>query len=445
MGAATRDEVARLLGRAAFGATAADLNAWVGKPYTALVDHLLDVPPLESRPSADEARRASIEQSGKYETDRTGGFVGLAQQWWLERMRNTAYPLEERMTLFWHGHFATSVRDPFPDVAMVMGQNQSMRRNALGNFRELVYAMTLDSAMLEWLDGARNAIPLPNENYARELLELFTLGKYPQVYTEGDVREAARVLTGWTNDTFFRKASFNAAMHDKGTKRVLGRTITNQGDAEFRTLIDTALGQPISPLFIAYKLVANFAYAPPLMNLLTQADSLVARVAQTLRSTNWNIRAAVRTLLLSDEFRIGDPSQRHQLVRQPAEVALGAAKALNFSLDDDTVRQRVWAMGQPLFVPPNVGGWPVGTGWLSPATVLARYDFAVLAQTKATVPLPASSDYDGWARLFGMAPLTRQTTDAISGYIASQPKAPEAARQAAMVILVLSSPEWTVM
>ncbi|MBA3654932.1 MAG: DUF1800 domain-containing protein [Actinobacteria bacterium] len=443
--AATREEVSRLFGRAAFGATPDDLARWTGRPYAEAVDHLVNVPAMGNRPGAgDEARRSSIEQGGRAKTQSAGGATAQAQMWWLERMRTTPYPLEERLTLFWHGHFATSVLAPFPDVAMMMAQNQTIRLNALGNFRTLVAAMTVDCAMLEWLDGARNTIPAPNENYAREFLELFTLGKYPQVYGEGDVREAARVLTGWKVDRLFRKVAFDAGAHDTGTKTILGATIPNQGANEYRTLIDVALAQPVSALFIAHKLVSNFGYAAPTTDLLRNADPLVARVAQSFRSTGWDIRAAMRTLLMSDEFRTGDANIRRQLVRQPAEIVVGAGKTLRFTLDNQEVVARMANMGQPLLVPPNVGGWPTGTGWLSPATVLTRYDFGMLAQGRATVPLPPAGDFDGWARLLGLAPPSATTTAALKGFLDEQSRADEPTKQASVLVLMLSTPEWAV-
>jgi uncharacterized protein (DUF1800 family) len=170
----------------------------------------------------------------------------------------------------------------------------------------------------------------------------------------------------------------------------------------------------------------------------------VARVAATLRSTNWNIKAAMRTLLMSDEFRTGDAAARRQLVRQPAEVAVAAAKVLGFDLNDDDLRRAVNTMGQPVLVPPNVGGWPIGTAWLSPATLLARYGFAVRAQMKATVALPPSSDLGAWATLLGLAPLTKETTATINAFVAGQSKASEPHRQTSVLILLLSSPEWMV-
>lgn len=442
--AATRDEIARLFGRAAFGATAPQLDMWAGRPYADAVDTLVNIPAMDGRsPQPDEARRIAVEKSGTGKYERYSGAIRLAQVWWLERMRTARYPLEERMTLFWHGHFATGVRESYPDVAMLMVQNQTMRRNALGNFSTLVTALTLDPAMMEWLDGARNSIPTPNENYAREFLELFTLGKFPQVYTEHDVREAARALTGWISDPSFQKVQFNPAGHDTGAKFVLGSKIVDERDREYLRLIDIALAQPVAARFIAAKLVANFAYTPDMTNLLTRPDPLVARVADALRA-NWDIRPAMRVLLLSDEFRTGDPAIGRQLVRQPVELVVASAKALGFSLDNDTVAQLLDGMGQTLFSPPNVAGFPVGVDWLSPSTAVSRYDWGVFALNTQPTGLPASSDVDGWTRRLGLGSLTAETATVIRQYAANNAKATEADRQAGVLVLLLASPDWAV-
>src|SRR5688500_6507159 len=153
----SRQEVSRLFARVAFGATAADLDTWTGQPYTALVDHLLNIPALDGRaPTVDEVERTYLESAanGQGFGIRIGSFpqyIPEATTWWIERMRTTPYPLEERMVLFWHDHFATAYLFPYPDASLLMYQNQTMRRHALGNFRALVAAMTIDPAMLYWL------------------------------------------------------------------------------------------------------------------------------------------------------------------------------------------------------------------------------------------------------------------------------------------------------
>ena len=283
----------------------------MGRPYAELVNSLVDIPPLGARGNApDETRRATAQQIGKGQSQPNGGATSQAQYWWLERMRTTAYPLEERMTLFWHSHFATSVREAFPDVSMMMGQNQTLRQHALGNFRDLVSAVTIDPAMLEWLDGAHSTIPTPNENFAREFFELFTLGKYPQVHDENDVREAARAFTGWTVDRFFQSSSSMAAS-------------TTPARIDPRRHISTAAptstrrhrrrsGPPVSARFIAYKLVANFAYVPEGTDLLTTANRLWSRSPTAAGDELEHPRSHAHAVM-SDQFRLGDAGQSHQL------------------------------------------------------------------------------------------------------------------------------------
>ena len=454
---ATRQDVSRLFARAAFGATAADLDRWAGQPYEAAVENLLNVPALDTRAlAADEAERIALENS----SDPVGLadlYAGVRQagQWWVERMRTAQYPLEERMVLFWHDHFATAWLFPYPDVRMLIQQNQTMRRHALGNFRSMVADMTLDPAMLYWLNGNENALGKPNENFARELFELFTLGVVPQRYTEQDIREAARALTGWVVEGLTKRVTFNAGRHDPGTKTVLGTTFGNLGNQEYLKVIDIALAQEVASKFIAYKLVLNFAYLPPTGDTFQDPDPLVDKVAATLRSSNWNLKEAARTLLLADEFRAADPAAGKQIVRQPIDVVAAACKAIGASAQAASVTTLLERMGQLPFDPPNVGGWPVQKEWLSPVTTLARYDWGVTAFNLSTLrsvalgagmrpTLPPSNDLDAWTRRFGLAGLSANTTTVIRDYLAAKASAPEAEKQAGVLILLVSSPDWMV-
>ncbi len=465
---ATRQDVARLFARAAFGATTQDLDTWAGRPYVDAVEHLLNVPALDNRvpPAPDEAERLVLERIPEHDPHRTfrefGIDIGplrlttaveLAGQWWMERMRTTQYPLEERMVLFWHDHFATAYLYPYPDVPMLIRQNQTLRRHAFGSFRTLVEAMTVDPAMLYWLNGNENARGAPNENYARELLELFTLGVIPQVYTEGDIREAARALTGWTVTTgpAGGEPSFASGRHDPGQKTVLGVSFGNLGDQEHKKVVDIALAQDAAPKFVAYKLVVNFAYLPPTGDLFQDPDPLVDKVAATLRAGNWDLKQAVRTLLMADEFRFADPSAGRQIVRQPIDLVASACKQVGVSAKSQNVTDLLRRMGQLPFDPPNVGGWPVNKEWLSPVTTLARYDWGVTCYNLWTgssgtrTNLPPSGDVDAWAKRFGLAGLSDNTSNLIGAYLQSRAGAQESEKQAGVLILLASSPDWMVM
>lgn len=434
MSTATALDVSRLLGRAAFGATATDLDTWTGRAYEDLVDFLLDA---DARtPLPDDAQRLVHQNNPNADADDV-------RLWWLERMRTTPFPLLERMTLLWHGHFATGRNEP-PTLAQLLIQNQTLRANALGNVRTLLEAVNIDPAMLYWLNGVENAQPKSNENYAREFFELFTLGKRPQVYTETDIRQAARAFSGWYVDST-NTAKFSADRHNIASKKVLGRTITNQGDQEHKVLVDIALAQPVCALFFAYKLVANLAYVP------ASNDALVTAVADALTKNAWDIKAALRTLFLHDDFRVAAPAKERQLVRSPVECVVHAAKGLGVRITDKGLTTALVGMGHKLFEPVDVSGWPLGRDWVSPVTTLARYQAGMTLNTLATAapnstvsPLPASSDLAAWAKRLGLTGFTTNTGNAIGSYLRSAAAQTEAQKQAGVLTLLFSSPEWVV-
>ena len=441
----TAADVARLLGRAAFGATPADLDLWTGREYEHLVDTLITESTHEAPPPLpDDAVRVKLST----EQDTTNKAAVAARGWWLERMRTTPFPLLEKTTLFWHGHFATGVNNPpWPNQLVV--QNQLLRTHALGSFRALVGALTVDPAMLFWLSGTHNRVPQPNENYAREFFELFTLGKKPQVYTERDIREAARAFTGWYVDGT-GVAVFAADRHDKGTKRILGRTVKNLGDKEYLELVDIALDNGMAYRFIAWKLIANFAYLPP-PNVYRTTDKLVGKVAAALKESDWSIAAGVRAMLLADEFRYGSAAAAKQLVRTPVECVVHAAKVFGVAADDPALVKALDGMGHSLFAPVNVGGWPLGRDWISGVTAISRYDAGVtihklaaaLPTVAATFPMP--DDLPAWARRMGLAGFGQNTVNAVGNYLRRAAGASVADRQAGVLTLLLSSPEWAVM
>jgi uncharacterized protein (DUF1800 family) len=449
---ASRADVSRLLGRCAFGATSAQLDQWTGQSYSSLVDSLVNVPPVGSAtrlPQTDEVIRLKVTQ----QNDLAGG-----QQWWLGRMGTTPYPLEERLTLFWHDHFATAVQDQ-PDAQLVLQQNQTLRTNALGNFRTMCQQITIDAAMLQWLNGDASTATKPNENYGREFFELFSLGTIPQVYTETDIRQSARALTGWTVDATTLQGKFVAARHATDTKTVLGTSVPNQGATEYQAIIDIALAQPVSAKYIAYKLVQQLAYVPTTHDLFNDPDPLVDEVAASLAASNWNLQTAVRTLLMSDNFRSADPAAGHQAVRTPAEIAVHAGKVAGVATNNTSLTGPMARCGQKLLQPPNVGGWPVGRGWLSTTTALARYELAVTVtnirngqNANLRTAFPPSTDIDAggsqWASFMGLAAFEPATLAALQGYVTGrrgQSGSSEAELQTGIFILVVTSPDWEVM
>jgi uncharacterized protein (DUF1800 family) len=290
--------------------------------------------------------------------------------WWLYSMLHSQHPLREKMTLFWHNHFATS-DEKVQNAEQMFRQNCLLGKHALGKFGPFLQAISKDPAMLVWLDSNRNVKGTPNENYARELMELFSLGVGN--YTERDIREAARAFTGWQADSAGFK--FNAPFHDNGTKTVLGKTGAWSGDDVVRIV----LGQPAAARFLARKLyhfLISETAEPP--------AALLEPLCESFRKSDYDIAALVRTMLSSCHFFSGHAFR--QRVKSPVEFVLGAIQAVYLRCDEQNpdyrplpprvLVGRLAAMGQRLFAPPNVKGWPGGRSWLNTSTMLERDNFA---------------------------------------------------------------------
>jgi uncharacterized protein (DUF1800 family) len=274
------------------------------------------------------------------------------------------------MTLFWHDHFATSnakVNNP----ALMQRQNATLRAHALGDFRHLLGAIGTDPAMLVWLDAAVNRRALPNENYAREVMELFTLGRGH--YTEKDVQEAARAFTGrFVVGDGFREV---AAQHDDGPKSILGRTGAFRGEDVDAILLE----QPACAEFLCGKLFGLFVgeVDPP-------SAGLIAPLAGALRASDYDIRVPVAMILRSRLFF--DPAVRRRRVKGPVEFAVGTIRALEVlrpTVPAEALAEACGRMGQNLYAPPSVAGWDGGPAWINTTTMLARSNFA-LALLSAT-------------------------------------------------------------
>jgi uncharacterized protein (DUF1800 family) len=269
------------------------------------------------------------------------------------------------MTLFWHGHFATSQQKVVRSQAM-WRQHQLLRAQALGNFASLLHAMARDPAMLAYLDGASSRKEAPNENFAREVMELFTLGEASQGggYSEQDIREAARAFTGWSVEPGEFVFRLRPAFHDGGSKTVFGRTGDFDGDA----VIDLLLQQPAAARFITAKLWKEFVSPVP------QGPEFDA-IAAHFRQSGYDIATLVRDLLLSDAFWA--PGNRGALVKSPVELVVGAVRQVGVQPPDMLPLVRKSAqLGQNLLVPPNVKGWPGYTDWINATRLLERKRFA---------------------------------------------------------------------
>ncbi len=312
-------------------------------------------------------RRAREESIGNARQSWDQRNLGLLRAWWLAGRAGTARPLEEKMTLFWHGHFATGY-ETVRDARHMQLQNDTFRRHATGSFAALVKAVARDPAMLRYLDGNRNIKGSPNENFARELMELFTIGRGH--YSEQDVKEAARAFTGWT----YQGEAFELRerQHDDGVKTFMGRT----GKLGGFDVIDTILAQDAVSTFIAAKLCRYFVGPTP-------DAGLVDGLARVMRASRYELKPVLRALFRSRAFYAPEVAFAH--IKSPAELAVGAVRALELpgSVAGEAGRFMV-SMGQELFQPPNVKGWDGGRAWINSSTLLVRYNFA--AQLVANGP-----------------------------------------------------------
>jgi uncharacterized protein (DUF1800 family) len=291
------------------------------------------------------------------------------ENWFLDRMIATPAPLQEKLTLFWHGHFTSSYQKGIPAAAMI-AQNNLFRANALGNIRELTLNVSQDPAMLRYLDNAQNVKAHPNENYARELMELFTLGIGN--YSETDVRESARAFTGWSIDRDYAFRDF-PARHDDGSKTFLGKT----GNFTGHDIVEIIFAQPAAARWFAGKLLAYFVYSDP-------EPQLIDMVAALIRKNDFNLQPVMSTVLRSNLF-FSDRAYR-ALVKSPVQFIVGSYQLFGVPKSDLAALGALRRMGQILFYPPNVKGWDGGAAWLNSQTMLTRENFAssLMAQMGTT-------------------------------------------------------------
>jgi uncharacterized protein (DUF1800 family) len=291
------------------------------------------------------------------------------ENWFLDRMIASPAPLQEKLTLFWHGHFTSSYEKGIPAEAMV-AQNNLFRANALGNMRELTLKVSQDPAMLRYLDNAQNVKAHPNENYARELMELFTLGIGN--YSETDVRESARAFTGWSIDRDYAFRDF-PARHDDGSKTFLGKT----GNFTGHDIVEIIFAQPAAARWFAKKLLAYFVYSDP-------EPQLIDMVAALIRKNDFNLQPVMSAVLRSNVF-FSDRAYR-ALVKSPVQFIVGSYQLFGVPKSDLAALGALRRMGQILFYPPNVKGWDGGAAWLNSQTMLTRENFAssLMAQMGST-------------------------------------------------------------
>lgn len=387
-------EARHLLNRAGFGGPPQEVSKLATMGLEEAVDSLVDfhntpmLPVREDefdkdivRPTNEEERaeiRRARERGDEAAIDRFRREIqarqrsdrrqmAAIQEWWMQRMIQTPRPLEEKLTLFWHGHFATNYRGTQDSYHMFM-QNQLFRANAAGNFADLCFGIIRDPAMLRYLNNDRNRRQAPNENLARELMELFTLGE-GNMYTEQDIREGARALTGYTfyDDDFV----FREHWHDPQPKTIFGRTGNFDGD-DFVRLI---LSQPIVSEFICMKLYRFFVNDQP-EPLPGDAQQFVVALAGELRKNEYQLRPVLKTLFKSQHFY--DQRHRAGLIKSPVQLIVQLLRALELTPGELMPWVRTaGTMGQMVFYPPSVKGWDVGRTWINTSTLFARQNAVI--------------------------------------------------------------------
>jgi uncharacterized protein (DUF1800 family) len=335
----------RLFSRLGFGAPRDEVEAAVEHGLDALVARLFE---QRDAPGSDE-RAANGLRSGA---------VADARAWWLGELHSGASMARERMALFWHGHFATSVRKPLP-LALLVRQIELFRRRGLGRFDELLLDVARDPAMLLWLDANQSTVADPNENLAREILELFALGH--GAYSQRDIRELARALTGW--DVDIDRAVFRDARHDAGPKSVLGSAALHSAEEALRVVG----ASPLCARFVAGRIWSHFFGAPP------NPDEL-EHLARGFLSDDLHLGRLVERIVRSRAFL--EPQTLAPRIAAPVELVTVFARRLGVAPDPKRWASVAEEMGQALLAPPSVAGWPQGRSWFASSWCLRRAELA---------------------------------------------------------------------
>ena len=387
---------AHLLNRAGFGGSPADIQKLCDLGPDKAVSYLLDyeyihdptTDPNWAQPNPEEIlqfrnaiRDATTPEQKKQLQQEQQQLIQRRMQelrgWWLQRMARGPRPFQEKMVLFWHGHFATSVekvRNPY----YMWRQNELFRRLATGNWQQLLTDAGQDPAMLVWLDQAQSRKDHPNENFAREVMELFALGEGH--YTEHDIGEAARALTGWSLEPQEQKYIYRPFIHDNGDKTIFGQTGNFDGD-DFIAMI---IAQPQSAKFITAKIWNYFAGSEP-------SPELSKALAANFRANGNNFKPFLRVMFRSEEFYAPD-IVRNQ-VKSPVQWLVNSVRVLECDLPPTLVS---WGMlrqlGQDIFAPPNVKGWDGGITWITTNSLLTRYNDAQ-ALVEGQLPAFTAADF----------------------------------------------------
>jgi hypothetical protein len=432
----TARQAERLLWRAGFGPRPGDVDRFMAMGLEAAIAelvHPVGEPTLVGPEPTDDSGAALAPYD----------LWGHDHLWWLDRMVRSDQPLVERMALVWHDWFACS-RDKV-QVDLMLGQNALFRRSALGSFANLLRDVTVDPAMLAFLDGIDNRKGSPNENYAREVMELFTLGADRGAYTEADIRQAAKALTGWRADwvtdvglTNFR---YDPARHDTTNKTIFGQT----GDWAWQDVCRMCLEHPLHPSFFVTKLWSYFVPVPP--------DGPTQATLQAAYVTTGHQVAPVLELILRHPLFLDGPA----MVKPPVVANAGLLRAIGRGIDTDDWAWLSDETGQTLFFPPNVSGWD-DARWMDTSTWRGRWHVTGVALAKSQVPTSAPSTYsdteDGAAAVaaaraaVGSPTLTDETLAKLKAFAdaalpasmtATQKRTYRAMRQNALRLLIATS------
>jgi uncharacterized protein (DUF1800 family) len=368
--------VGHLYRRAGFGATCTELETALKAGPEKAIDGL-----LKGGPGLDAFDKSMAPLAATLAKANNGVQI---RAWWVHRMLYSPHPLQEKLTLFWHNHFATS-NAKVRNARFMLGQYELMRRQALGNFATLLQDMSKDPAMMVWLDTRDSKKGNPNENYARELMELFSLGIGH--YTEKDIREAARAFTGW--EIQGTEAVFNKKEHDDGEKTVLGQ----KGNFEGKDVVRICLEQKSAPRFLVGKLFRFLV-----SETVAPTPVLIDPLAEEFRKSGYDFGALVRTVLRSKLFFSSTVYRTR--VKAPVDFALGIVRGLEGRIGTTAMAQVLEELGQNVFNPPSVKGWDGGEAWLNGQTLLFRQNLALALTSTEDVRFGRRTDPAALARKY---------------------------------------------
>ena len=373
----TLEAAAHLLNRAGFGGTPKEIKSLHSLGLLKAVDALIYAeeeadlfpPPEITAPELTVARRKELKDLPIDEQEKRKKMLNrehhdqtsALRQWWLNRMRYSSNPVREKATLFWHGHWATSV-EKVDNIFLIHQQNETLRAHALGPFALFAKEISRDPAMIRYLDLNSSTVQKPNENFARELMELFTLGEGN--YTEKDIQEAARAFTGYRIDQEKGRFRFDPRNFDRERKSFFGNFAVLDGDK----VIDVIINQPRCAEYLAEKIWTFYAGSKP-------TSSFLKDLAEYYRETDMNTGLLLRRIFRSREFYASNVVRRQ--IKSPVQWLVQTCKMLEVPLpaaphSENMLKQ----IGQNIFAPPNVKGWDGGRAWISSSTLLLRYNIA---------------------------------------------------------------------